>query len=137
MIGGFNSCKKDYGNLNGPSVEVYIDNATKDQLDNLVSGTESAMRNNLTLYLDEVGVIGREIYRISGSEPRYITDLLGASNATLSNNAFYINDSWSSRYRVVKNANILIEAAGNSTFINDAESKSSVRPGRKFPCIRQ
>jgi hypothetical protein len=121
---GIISCKKDYGNLNGPSVEGYIDNATKDQLNNLVSGTESAMRNNLSLYLDEVGVIGREIYRISGSEPRFITDLLGAANATLSNNAFYITNSWSSRYRVVKNANILIAAAGNSTYLNDAERKA-------------
>ncbi len=120
------SCKKDYGNLNGPSVEGYINNATKDQLNNLVSGTESAMRNNLSLYLDDVGVIGREIYRISGSEPRFITDLLGAANATLSNNAFYITNTWSSRYRVVKNANILIEAAENSTYLTDAERKAYI-----------
>ena len=69
------SCSKDYGNLNGPSVEGYLENATSDQLNNLVTGTESALRNNLSLYLDDIGVIGREIYRISGSEPRFTTDL--------------------------------------------------------------
>ena len=41
------SCKKNYGNLNSPTVDDFLSDATKDQLNNLVSGTESAMRNNL------------------------------------------------------------------------------------------
>ncbi|WP_336517268.1 RagB/SusD family nutrient uptake outer membrane protein [Pollutibacter soli] len=120
------SCSKDYGNLNGPSVEGYLKNATKDQLNNLVTGTESALRNNLSLYLDDIGVIGREIYRISGSEPRFTTDLLGAADAQLSNNAFYITNTWSSKYRVVKNANILIDAAINSTTITEPQRKAYI-----------
>ncbi len=118
------SCSKDYGNLNGPSVEGYLKNATRDQLNNLVTGTVSALRNNLSLYLDDVGVIGREVYRISGSEPRFVADLLGGASATLNNNAFYIANTWSSSYRVVKNANILIEAAINSTTISEQERKA-------------
>jgi hypothetical protein len=118
------SCKKDYGNLNNPTDENYLQNATKDQLNNLVSGTESAMRNNLGMYLDDAGVIGREIYRFSGADPRYTTDLLGASDATLNNTGFYIVNVWASKYRVVKNCNLLIEAAANSTVLTDAEKKS-------------
>lgn len=118
------SCKKDYGDLNGPTVEDFLKNAAKDQLNNLVSGTESAMRINLGLYIDNVSVIGREGYRFSGSEPRFVTDLLGAANATLSNNSFYINNTWASLYRVVKNCNVLIEAAGNSTFASAEEKKA-------------
>src|SRR4029077_5342849 len=109
-----NSCKKDYGNLNNPTVEDFLANATRDQLNNLVSGTESGMRTNLGLYLDEVGVICREMYRFSGAEPRYTTDLLGAGDATLGNNNFYINNPWGSRYRVVKNCNTLIASAQHS-----------------------
>jgi len=120
----FISCKKDYGNLNNPTVESFLENATKDQLNNLVSGTESAMRNNLGMYLDDVSVIGREIYRFSGADPRYTTDLLGASDATLNNTGFYIVNVWSSKYRVVKNCNLLIEASANSTFLTDAEKKA-------------
>ena len=119
----FSSCKKDYGNLNNPTVDDFLKNATRDQLNNLVSGTESSMRDNLGLYLDDVSVIGREIYRFSGSDPRYITDLLGGSNATLNNTGFYITNVWASRYRVVKNCNVLISAAANSTSITDAEKK--------------
>ncbi|HTL10776.1 MAG TPA: RagB/SusD family nutrient uptake outer membrane protein [Chitinophagaceae bacterium] len=115
------SCKKDYGNLNSPTVEDFLKNATKDELNNLVSGTESGMRNVINMYLDDVGTIGREGYRFSGSEPRYVTDLLGANNGTLSSSNFYITQPWAARYRVVKNCNVLIQAADNSTAISSAQ----------------
>ena len=123
LVFSFSSCKKDYGNLNSPTAEDFLKNATQSELNNLVSGTESAMRINLGLYLDDVGVIGREMYRFSTGDPRYTTDLLGASDAHLENTGFYITNLWASRYRVVKNCNLLIEAATNSTFITDAEKK--------------
>src|ERR1700748_3116229 len=84
----FSSCKKDYGNLNSPTEETFLNNATQAELNNLVSGTESAMRSVVNLYLDDVGSIGREGYRFSASEPRYVLDLLGAADATLSNSNF-------------------------------------------------
>lgn len=117
----FPSCKKDYGNLNSPTVEDFLKNASKDQLNNLVSGTESGMRNVLSFYLDDIGTIGREGYRFSGSEPRYVTDLLGANAGTLSSSNFYITQPWAARYRVVKNCNVLIQAAANSTSITPAQ----------------
>ena len=119
----FTACQKDYGNLNSPTVESFTSNASVSDLNNLVTGSESGMRTNMALYLDDVGSIGRENYRFSASEPRYVTDLLGADNATLSNSNFYITNTWSSRYRVVKNCNILIQAATNSTLIS-AEQKA-------------
>ena len=115
------SCSKDYGNLNSPTIEQFLQNASRDELNNLVSGTESGLRNNMSFYLDDVGTIGREGYRFSGSEPRYVTDLLGANDAQLSGSNFYINNPWAARYRVIKNSNVLIEAATNSTLISDAE----------------
>ncbi|MEJ0101506.1 MAG: RagB/SusD family nutrient uptake outer membrane protein [Bacteroidota bacterium] len=121
MIFFLYSCKKDYGNLNSPTVEEFLDNATKIELNILVSGTESGMRNNMGLYIDDVGTIGREGYRFSGSEPRYLSDLLGANDAELSNSNFYITNTWAARYRAVKNCNVLIQAANNSTLISAAE----------------
>src|ERR1039457_700594 len=117
----FASCKKDYGNLNNATVGDFLTNASQSELNNLVSGTESGMRNVLNLYIDDIGIIGREGYHFSGSEPRYVTDLLGASNATLSVSNFYITNPWAARYRVIKNCNILIQAATNSTLINSAQ----------------
>jgi len=115
------SCKKDYGNLNNPTVEDFLANASQAELNNLVSGTESGMRNAISFYLDDVGTLGREGYRFSNSEPRYVTDLLGANNGTLSNSNFYITTPWAARYRVVKNCNVLIQAAMNSTLITAAQ----------------
>ena len=119
----FISCQKDYGNLNSPTVESFLANSSASDLNNLVTGSESGMRTNMALYLDDVGSIGRENYRFSASEPRYVTDLLGADNAVLSNSNFYITNTWASRYRVVKNCNTLIQAATNSTLIT-AEQRS-------------
>jgi hypothetical protein len=116
------SCKKEIGSLNSPIIEDY-QNASKAQLNNLVTGSESGMRNNIAMYLDVVGMIGREMYRFSGSEPRYVSDLLGAKNAVLNNNTFYLTNPWGSRYRVVKNCNILIDATNNSTAASAAEKK--------------
>src|SRR5450755_3573595 len=113
----FTACKKDYGNLNNATIEAFSNNASQSELNNLVSGTESGMRNSLNFYLDDVSIIGREIYRFSGSEPRYVLDLLGANNATLNGSNFYITFPWAARYRVIKNCNILIQAATNSTLI--------------------
>jgi len=119
----FPSCKKEYGNLNSPTVEDYLKNASIDQLNGLVTGSLSGMRINDGIYLDAVGVIGREIYRFSNADPRYVTELLGSGSTTLNNTGFYLTNPWASRYRVVKNCNVLIEAATNSTQISDAEKK--------------
>src|SRR3954469_1579808 len=120
------ACKKDYGNLNGPTVESFYDNATVPELNNLVSGTESGMRNSINFYLDDVGTIGRESYHFATSEPRYITDLLGANNAVLSGSNFYITQPWAARYRVVKNCNVLIQAVTNSSNITAEEKKGYI-----------
>lgn len=53
------ACKKDFGNLNNATVQDFIANATAGELNNLVSGTESGLRTNLALYLDDCGTIGR------------------------------------------------------------------------------
>jgi len=115
------SCKKEYGNLNSPTIEDYLKNASRDQLNGLVAGTLSGMRNNEGLYLDAVGVMGREIYRFSNADPRYTSELLG--NPDVNNTGFYITNPWASRYRVVKNCNVLIDAATNSSQISDEEKK--------------
>jgi hypothetical protein len=111
----FTACKKDYGDLNGETIQELTTNASEAELNNLVSGTESGMRTSLNFYLDDVSIIGRETYRFSNSEPRYVIDLLGANGSTLNGSNFYITDPWAARYAVVKNCNILIQAATKFT----------------------
>src|SRR3954468_10480318 len=120
------ACKKDYGNLNGPTIESFLNDASAPELNNLVSGTESGMRRSINFYLDDVGTIGRECYHFAPSEPRYVTDLLGASNAVLTGSNFYITQPWAERYRVVKNCNVLIQSATNSSNITAEQKKGYI-----------
>lgn len=116
------SCKiEDRLNPNNPSLQGALSNATVDELNNIVIGTLSGMRNGLGTYYDNVGVVGREIYRFSGSDPRFTSDLLGAGNAVLDNNTFYTTIPWASRYRVIKNTNILIGSVANTNFITEQQ----------------
>jgi len=122
----FTACKKDYGDLNNATIESLLNNASQSELNNLVSGTESGMRNALNFYLDDVSIIGRETYRFSNSEPRYVLDLLGGNGSTLNGSNFYITSPWAARYSVVKNCNILIQAATNSTLITAAQKNGYI-----------
>lgn len=110
-----NSCKVDpIPDPNNPSAGTITQNATLGEIQNLVDGTESGMRDNMGFYFDNVGVIGREIYRYSTSDPRFTSDLLGKGNAVLDNNTFYITNPFAARYRAIKNTNILITALQNT-----------------------
>jgi hypothetical protein len=127
---GLGACKKDFGDLNNAVIQDFTSNASIGQLNNLVSGTESGLRTNVALYLDDCGTLGRELYHFSNSEPRYVTDMLGGGGATLSNSNFYITNPWASRYQVVKNCNILIEAATNSKQITAQEKAGYIGFGQ-------
>ncbi|MEJ8801390.1 RagB/SusD family nutrient uptake outer membrane protein [Pontibacter sp. H249] len=108
---------------NNPTIESVLENATVDELNNLVVGTESGMRNVLGTYYDNVGVIGREHYRFSGADPRFTSDLLGFGSSILDNNTFYTTNPWAARYRVVKNTNTLIDAVNNTNLVTDEQKQ--------------
>lgn len=107
---------------NSPSLTGVLENANSAQLNNLIFGTLSEMRTDLQIYYDNVGIVGREYYRFSGSDPRFVSDLLGQGGGALDNNAFYTTRNYLARYRAIKNANILIEAVNTTNAdISDVE----------------
>ena len=56
----YSSCKIDeIVDPNGPSVGGVLQDASKADLQNLVSGIESGMRDRMNTYLDCLGIIGR------------------------------------------------------------------------------
>jgi len=112
---------------NNPSLTGILQNASLSEIQNLVTGTESAIRDNLGNYYDAVNVIGREYYRFSTSDPRFTSDLLGKGTAILDNNTFYITNPFAARYRAIKNANILIDALTNTTaVITEPQRKAGI-----------
>lgn len=103
------SCEiEEFSDLNSAEVDAFDENLTRGDLQDLVGGLFYSSRVNIGTYLDDTGVIGREWYRFSGSDPRFTTDLLGGESAILDNNTFYITNPWAARYRTVKNANLIL-----------------------------
>ncbi len=121
----FSSCKVEpILDPNNPGLGPISANPTLGEIQNLVSGIESGMRDNMNFYFDDVGVIGREFYRFSTSDLRFTSDLLGKGTAVLDNNTFYITNPFAAKYRVVKNTNILLDGLMNTTAsITDAQRK--------------
>lgn len=119
------SCKVEpIEDPNNPGLGPISSNPTLGEIQNLVTGIESGMRDNMSFYWDGVGVIGREFYRFSTSDPRFTSDLLGKGTATLDNNTFYTTNPFAARYRVVKNTNILITGLTNTTASISAAQKT-------------
>lgn len=105
---------------NRPSLEGVLTEASINQLNNLVVGIESAMRNNLAIQTTASGTMARELY-LFDADPRNTGDLLGADGASLDNNSFYSTAPWGGRYRAIKNANILLQSIENTSSATDAE----------------
>lgn len=105
---------------NAPSLNSVLNNATLQELNLLVTGTEAAMRNGFGSFVTSSGSIAREFYKFD-ADPRNTEDLLGKNGTQLDNNTFYLTSPYNSRYRVIKNCNILLEAVENTDQVSAAE----------------
>lgn len=105
---------------NRPSLEGVLTDASENQLNNLVVGVESAMRNSLSIQTTGSGTMARELY-LFDADPRNTGDLLGANGSSLDNNSFYSTAPWGGRYRAIKNANILLLSLENTSSVTDAQ----------------
>ncbi|WMN12457.1 RagB/SusD family nutrient uptake outer membrane protein [Marivirga salinae] len=117
----FYSCEfEDQVDPNNPNLQQYNQDATVNELNNIVVGMESGMRNGLALYVTSTGSIARELY-LFNADPRNTEDLLGKNGGQLDNNVFYLNGPYNGSYTNVKNANILLNALDNTEFVSDQE----------------
>jgi len=121
----FGACKiNPIQDPNNPSLDHLSSNPTLSEIQNLVTGIESGMRTDMAFYWDDCGVLGREYYHFSTSDPRWTSDLVGKGNSVLDNNTFYTTRPYNSNYLTVKNANILLSGLVNSTAqMTDAQRK--------------
>ncbi len=122
------SCKiEPIQDPNNPSLDHLSTNPTIGEIQNLVTGTESGMRTDMAFYWDDVGMLGRDFYHFSTSDPRYTSDMLGKGSAVLDNNTFYTTRPYNAAYLVVKNANILLKGLTNTKAdITDQQRKVGI-----------
>ncbi len=111
-------------NADSPSTEAVLQNATRAELQNLVSGLEFQHRN----YTDGTagvtqlyGSFGREVYAAYASDPRFITNWLGKGGVTPDPEFFADAASYDSPYEAIKQGNTLIEAVNNTDAVTEAE----------------
>ncbi|GAA4972374.1 RagB/SusD family nutrient uptake outer membrane protein [Algibacter aquimarinus] len=98
-------------NPNAATVDSVQNGASQADIQLLAVGLEAIMRNDLEFHYDTVSILGRDYYDLTGVDPRFTGELL---KGPLDNNGFLTTRAYAAWYKVVKSANILIEAVVNS-----------------------
>jgi starch-binding outer membrane protein, SusD/RagB family len=122
----------DLANPNGSSIEGFSQNATKSELQTLVTGMEDLLRKEIGFYYDVTSIIGREYYFFTGSDPRYTGEVLGKGESQLDNAGFYGTRPYYGRFKTVKNGNILIDAVNNTTLLTTEEANGYLGFAKTF-----
>jgi hypothetical protein len=108
---------------NNPSIEGVLTNASKAQLQNLVTGLE--VRHRATTGANNIlSTFGREIYPLFASDPRFINQWIGAgegADAETDPQFFGSAGTYTTPYLTVRQGNVLIESANNTNAITEQE----------------
>ncbi|HRF39699.1 MAG TPA: RagB/SusD family nutrient uptake outer membrane protein, partial [Saprospiraceae bacterium] len=108
---------------NNPSLGSALNDAKKPELQVLVTGLEARHRGYVQ---NAVEMFGREVWAYFGSDPRFANEWLGLSIAQTYPDFFSSGGTYVNPYLAVKQANVLIRAAENSTALTDAERKGYI-----------
>jgi hypothetical protein len=109
---------------NNPSLASVSNNATRNQIQNLVTGLENRHRNYVFTVATLYGSMGREIWYLNGSDPRWQTDWLGMNGRTANVNMFGYLNTYIQPYQAILQGNVLLSAAANSSVLSDAEKNA-------------
>lgn len=119
-IAFFSSCDIDpVVDLDNPSIAGVLKDASIPQLQSLVTGLESANRGYYGSATQMFGAFGREVWAYFGSDPRFFSDWLGIGTGKSDTYPDFFGSagSYSTPYVAVKQANVLIQAAENSSAV--------------------
>jgi hypothetical protein len=106
---------------NNPSLASVENNASKAELQVLVTGLEARNREYFTNATEMFGSFAREVWPFFGSDPRFPSQWLGVGINETYPDFFASAGTYVNPYLAVKQANVLIGAAENSNNITEAE----------------
>ncbi|MFO7825114.1 MAG: RagB/SusD family nutrient uptake outer membrane protein [Cyclobacterium sp.] len=110
---------------NNPSVGSVSENASRSQIQFLVTGLESRHRGYVTNVSQAWNTFGREVWYLNGSDPRFQTDWLGQGGREPDRIYFGFgttgSGSWASPYQAIRQADVLVSAVENTTTLTSAE----------------
>ncbi len=108
---------------NNPSLESVTTDASKVDLQLLVTGLEARHRGYLTNVVQMFGSFGREVLPYFASDQRFTEDWLGLKRTTTYPDFFGAGGSYTTPFQAVKQANVLVQAATDATVLTDLERK--------------
>jgi starch-binding outer membrane protein, SusD/RagB family len=115
----FSSCEiEEIVDPNNPSVGSAISNASFAEMQFLITGLESRHRSYFGNAAQMFGSFGREVWPYFASDPRFIGDWLDMGGDGTYSDFFGSGGTYATPYLAVKQANIVIQAAENSTKIS-------------------
>lgn len=111
--------------LNNPSVTDFSTITDRSQVQNLATGVIRADRGQNESEIVFGETIGRDLYRITGSEPRWITEMLGEK---IDASDFLGQAMWGSEYAAIRLANIGVTGitGADATILSDEEKQASL-----------
>ena len=109
---------------NNPSVAGVLQDASRGELQNMVTGLEARHRGYVSNATQLYGSFGREVWAFFESDPRFTIDWLGQEGITPYPNFFGSGGVYNTPYQTIKQANLLIGAALNTTSVTEAEANA-------------
>lgn len=106
---------------NNPSLDSVTTDASKVDLQLLVTGLEARHRGYLTNVVQMFGSFGREVLPYFASDQRFTEDWLGLKRTTTYPDFFGAAGSYTTPFQAVKQANVLTQAATDATVLTAEE----------------
>lgn len=122
------SCTFDVPDLNRPPLDQVSNSPTAALIASLATGLVAGERADIADrigYVSELGILGRESLVLSGSDDRFVTEMLNGLSLDPSTPNFGGN-FWVAEYANIRNANLLLDALPKVSDLTDAQ-KEAVR----------
>lgn len=113
---------------NNPSVGSVTNNATRAQIQFLITGLEARHRAYVFTVTAAFGTFGREIWYLNASDPRFQTDWLGQNGRTPDGSYFGFGSAggapYTGAYQAIRQAYVLRDAALNTNSLSEQEKRA-------------
>jgi hypothetical protein len=113
---------------NNPSLGSVANNATRNQIQSLVTGLESRHRDYVFTITAAFGAFGREVWYLNASDPRWQTDWLGQGGRKPDSQFFGFGATggaaYATPYQCIKQGNVLLEALKNTSSVTEQEKSA-------------
>lgn len=109
---------------NNPSLGSVSQNASRNQVQNLITGLESRHRDYVFTVTMLFGSMGRELWYLNASDPRWQTDWLGMNNRQANANMFGYLATYQNPYFAIRQAQTVLDAVQNTNTFTEQEKNA-------------